>query len=125
MSITSWELPAGLLSLLQLREQARIAHWRTDSYALHKATDWLQEVLDAHLDRLVETWQGTKDRRVTLPGLVCTLELGNDLVALTDVLERSRRELLDWPASTSPHLVNLRDEIVADLLKFNFLLSLK
>ena len=118
-----------ILNLLKLITQLRIFHWQTESYAQHKAFGNAYESLSDLLDRLVEVHQGKYGRiAYTSPA---GLEISNseDLNAqdiLTEVAEylvTNFNELHD-PVKDSDCL-NIRDEMVAEINKLKYLLTLK
>lgn len=118
-----------ILNLLKLVTQLRTFHWQTESYAQHEAFGNAYESLSNLLDRLVEVHQGKYGRIVyTSPA---DLEISNleDLNAqdiLTEVAEylvTNFNEIHD-PAKDSDCL-NIRDEMVAEINKLKYLLTLK
>lgn len=46
-------------SLTELTIYAKLFHWQTNSYAKHKASDFLLDKIQDHLDKLTETYIGT------------------------------------------------------------------
>ena len=52
------ELNSLTIRLLQVRNQMKIYHWQTKSYARHKATDSFLQKFEPLVDRLVEAIQG-------------------------------------------------------------------
>ncbi|MFZ9876483.1 MAG: DUF5856 family protein [Candidatus Nanopelagicales bacterium] len=118
-----------ILNLLKLVTQLRIFHWQTDSYAQHKAFGNAYESLSELIDRLVEVHQGKYGKIVY--GSPAGLEISNseDLNAqdiLTEVAEylaTNFNEMHD--AVKDSDCLNIRDEIVAELNKLKYLLTLK
>jgi DNA-binding ferritin-like protein len=118
-----------ILNLLKLVTQLRIFHWQTESYAQHKAFSNAYESLSNLLDRLVEVHQGKYGRiAYTSPA---GLEISNseDLNAqdiLTEVAEyltTNFNELHDSVKDSD--CLNIRDEMVAEINKLKYLLTLK
>jgi DNA-binding ferritin-like protein len=118
-----------VLNLLKLITQLRIFHWQTDSYAQHKAFGNAYESLSDLIDRLVEVHQGKYGRIVyTSPA---GLEISNSedlnvqdiLTEVTDYLTTNFNEIHDSVKDSD--CLNIRDEIVAELNKLKYLLTLK
>ena len=118
-----------VLNLLKLATQLRIFHWQTDSYAQHQAFGGAYEALSELIDRLVEVHQGKhgKIKYQTPAGLEISnsedLSAQDILTEVTDYLSTNFTELHD-PVKDSDCL-NIRDEIVAELNKLKYLLTLK
>lgn len=118
-----------VLNLLKLLTQLRIFHWQTDSYAQHKAFGNAYENLSELLDKLVEVHQGKYERIVY--SSPAGLEISNSedlnvqeiLTEVADYLTTNFNELHD-PVKDSDCL-NIRDEMVAELNKLKYLLTLK
>ena len=115
--------------LLTLRNQVKIYHWQTGSFARHKSTDDLVSSLDDHIDKFVEVHMG----KYGVPHLSKT----SGKIILHDTLDKSATNLLhsgvkflekDLPRFLNKNdtdLLNIRDEILADLNQAIFLFHLK
>jgi len=114
--------------MLTLRNQVKIYHWQTMQFARHKATDDLVSKLDENIDKFVEVYIG-KYGRPTLTTRSGTIRLRNfhDIQASALL-----KEAVDWMVHTLPkklkstdsELLNIRDEIVADLNQTLYLFTL-
>jgi DNA-binding ferritin-like protein len=110
----------------------KLFHWKTFSYATHKATDELYGKINEHMDRFIEVLLGKSDVRIDLTH--------HKTLALIDVSKQE--ELVKNIAKFKAYLVNLsthkamklmsnvdlytiRDELLADLNQFLYLLTLK
>lgn len=112
-------------AMLTIRDQIKLYHWQTGSFARHKATDDLVGSLDDHIDTFMETYMGKYGR----PKVSGTIKLHNfsekaarDFVSkqtdyLTKVLPRKLK-------STDTDLLNIRDEILGDVNKTLYLFTL-
>jgi DNA-binding ferritin-like protein len=58
----------NIISLIEIRDKAHLAHWNTTIYAKHKALGKFYEGLTDLLDTFVETYQG-KYGRIEFAGL--------------------------------------------------------
>ena len=115
--------------LLLLRNQVKVYHWQTFSFARHKATDDLVASLDANIDTFTEVYMGKYGR----PKF--TAKTGS--LKLYDSTDKKSHKMIEegirWLVSVLPKqlkktdtdLLNIRDEIVADLHKVLYLFSLK
>jgi DNA-binding ferritin-like protein len=108
----------------------KLYHWKTRSYATHKATDGLYDSLNDHIDKFVEVLLGKSGNRVNLTG-TRSIQL-NDFSSL-DQLKREINNYKSYLVSldnnpelktmTNSDLYNIRDEILADLNQFLYLLT--
>ena len=109
----------------------KLFHWKTFCYATHKATDQIYDKLNGHMDRFMEVLLGKSNVRMNL--------VHKKSISLLDV---SREEFMsrimnfksylvnisDHPAMKSMSnvdLLTIRDELLADLNQFLYLMSLK
>jgi hypothetical protein len=104
---------------MTLRDQVKIYHWQTRSYPRHKATDDLIGKLDDNIDKFVEVFTGKYGRPV-FNRSSSSIKIRNfheqDAPALLKVYIKWLTSKL--PKMLSPEdtdLLNIRDEIVADL----------
>lgn len=112
--------------LLTIRNQVKLYHWQTGSFARHTATDNLTAALDTNIDAFVESYMGRYGR----PKVSGSIKLHNfsesaarsfvarETTYLTSVLPRKIK-------STDTDLLNLRDTILGDLTKVLYLFTLK
>ena len=116
--------------MLTLRNQVKIYHWQTMSFSRHKATDDLVTSLDENIDKFVEVYMG-KHGPPTFSG-------ANMKITVHNVVDKKAAELLkagvEWLTDDLPRflnktkdtdLLNIRDEILADLNQVLFLFRLK
>jgi hypothetical protein len=113
----------------QMREQIKLYHWQTKSYSRHKATDGVIDALDEHIDKYVEVYMG-KYGRPRLSAQTNTIKLQNLSEASIVKFIRACIKALtnDLPRGLKPtdtDLLNLRDEMLAELDQLLYLFSLK
>lgn len=113
--------------LLQFQNQLRIFHWQTDSYSKHKAFGKTYENLDGLVDSFVETYMGIFGRSkptttfsILLKPLLNDQVVDNLLLDFKNYLNEMNSELSEFT-----DLLNIRDEILNEVNKLNYLLSLK
>lgn len=112
--------------LLTIRNQVKLYHWQTGSFARHKATDDLTAALDTNIDTFVEVYMG-KYGRPTVSG---SLKLHNFSESAAKAFVAKERGFLerDLPRKIKrddTDLLNIRDEILADLNKVLYLFTLQ
>jgi hypothetical protein len=111
--------------LFNIRDQVKLYHWQTRSFAEHKATDDLIGTLDTNIDKFVESYMGRYGRphvRKTLPVKNLTVSGIRNFISksvnwLTTSLPRKVKK-------TDSDLLNIRDEILSDLNQVKYLFTL-
>ena len=112
-----------------MREQLKLYHWQTGSYARHKATDEVLDSLDKLIDEFVEVYMG-KYGRARLGPKTNTVKLVNmsEKTAVRFIQDCARHIQGPLSAGLKPadtDLANLRDEMLGELHKVLYLFSLK
>ncbi len=112
-----------------LRNQIKLYHWQTGVYSRHKATDDAVARLDEHIDRYVEVYAGKYGRS--------RLGAGTNKIELVNMSEGSivkfikacigylSADLVRRLGERDADLVNIRDEMVAELNQLLYLFTLK
>jgi DNA-binding ferritin-like protein len=117
---------------LEMLMMIKLFHWKTHSYATHKATDQLYDSLNDNMDKFIEVLLGKTGTRIDL--------MNNKTISLIDL--NSQESLKSKIMSIKSYLVgldknkalstmsnsdlfNIRDEILADLNQFLYLLTFK
>jgi len=113
---------------LHLRNQIKLYHWQTRVYARHIATDKILESLDTAIDSFVEIYLG-KYGRTKLSAKQATFTLHNLTDAgATRLLQAAIKQLygpmVKGLKEHDTDLINLRDEIVAQLNQLLYLFGL-
>jgi hypothetical protein len=110
----------------------KLYHWKTTSYAQHKATDELYSNLNESIDTFVETMLGKNGSRVNLTGTKSIPLLDyTDLSDFKQAVEYSKQFLINMgtdtilKSNTNTDLLNIRDEILGHLNQFTYLLTFK
>jgi hypothetical protein len=122
-----------MLYLLFISNQIKVYHWRTSSYARHKASDELYSEFNNLVDRFIETLHGriiidnaNKDFRIAVPKKKIELYDFNDN-NIKDLLLLSKKFLEEdlHEISKYSELANIRDEMLALINKNIYLFTLK
>ena len=116
--------------MLETVHMIKLYHWKTKSYATHKATDGLHGKLGDLVDRYVEVFVGKYDidlkmndySSLTLKNIKDNQELEIFITELISFLLHVHKKL---DVEIDVDLFTLRDEIIAELNQFLYLLRLK
>ena len=120
------------VTFLEMLLMVKLFHWKTYSYATHKATDQLYDSLNDNMDKFIEVLLGKTGSRIDL--------MNNKTISLIDL--NSQESLKSKIMSLKNYLVgldnnkalstmsnsdlfNIRDEILGDLNQFLYLLTFK
>jgi DNA-binding ferritin-like protein len=121
-----------ILTFLELLNTVKLFHWKTQSYATHKATDELYSSLNENVDKFVEVLLGKIGNRVNL--------LKTHTIPLKDFssteefiaeINRMKTFLVDLDSNDAMHIMsnsdlyNIRDEILGDLNQTLYLLTFR
>jgi hypothetical protein len=112
--------------MLTIRNQVKLYHWQTGSFARHKATDDLTAALDLNIDAFVESYMGRYGR----PSVSGSIKLHNfsESAAKAFVAKETKYLQTELPrkiGKTDTDLLNLRDTILGDLTKVLYLFTLQ
>jgi len=142
-----------MLSFFQMQNTLKFSHWRTKSYATHKALDKFMKSFLENMDKFIEVWQGKYGRIqfVNKDGNsnkeLKVYQIGYDnLERYLDVIIGflngkkdkncgkyeviGKRDycgitVLDVMEKDDSDLMNIRDEILSDVNQLKYLLTLK
>lgn len=111
--------------MLTIRNQIKVYHWQTGSFARHKATDDLTATLDTLIDSFVETYMGKYGR----PKVSGAIKVSNfsEGAAKSFVAQKRKYLEVELPRKLKPSdtdLLNIRDEILGELNKVLYLFTL-
>jgi hypothetical protein len=121
-----------VMMFLQMLNTVKLYHWKTHSYAQHKATDNLYSDLSDNTDKFVEVMLGKTGARVNLTGQKTIPLL--DYTHLDDFekeVEKYKHFLINMNKdaglniTNNSDLLNIRDEILGNLNQFTYLLTFK
>jgi DNA-binding ferritin-like protein len=110
----------------------KLYHWKTYSYATHKATDELYSKINEHMDRFIEILMGKTDKRTDFMNVksikLIDLDSADKLKVKIDNFKKYLVNLNNNKAMkqmTNTDLFNIRDTILGDLNQFLYLLTFK
>jgi hypothetical protein len=111
-----------------MREQIKLYHWQTHSYARHKATDDVISALDGAIDTYIETYMGKYGRpRMSARNNTVKVVNMNEKTAtrfIKSCIEYLQGPLVKGLKPTDTDLFNLRDEMLGELNKILYLFTL-
>jgi len=111
------------VKFLEMLLMVKLYHWKTHSFATHKATDELYESLNENIDKFIEVLLGKTGVRIDL--------MNHKTISLIDLNSKDKlKEKIDGFKSylvglTNSDLLNIRDEILGNLNQFLYLLTFK
>lgn len=129
MSAFQKEITVVFLEMLMM---VKLYHWKTHSYATHKATDQLYDSLNDNIDKFIEVLLGKTGSRIDLMGKksISLIDL-NSQESLKSKIMSLKNYLVGLDNNkalstmSNSDLFNIRDEILADLNQFLYLLTFK
>ena len=117
---------------LEMLLMIKLFHWKTHSYATHKATDDLYTKVNANMDSFIEILLGKTGVRTNLTSHknIRLMDL-NSVESLKREIEKFKSYLVSlnnnraMQTMSNPDLLNIRDTILGDMNQFLYLLTLK
>ena len=114
-------------TFLEMLNTVKLYHWKTRSFAQHKATDELYEQLNGHVDKFVEVLLGKDESRIKMVERRCELLDFYDSSDFKARIYEYREFLVDmnqyFDAKRDTDLLNIRDEILGDINQFLYLMT--
>ena len=119
-----------ILFFMGILNTVKLYHWKTFSFATHKATDELYEDLNKYVDEFVEVMLGYHGGiRAKLPHTNMKMNDFNTPEQFKHKLGEYKKTLISYTQKLDPvqnsDLLNIRDEILAALNKTAYLLSFR
>lgn len=114
--------------LIQFQEQLRVFHWQSETYAQHKAFGKAYENIGDLVDQFIEVLMG-KHGKLEAEGGTYQIELTN---FKSDSVDNVLNEFISYLETFDSELdekdsdlLNIRDEIKAEINRLKYLLTLK
>jgi DNA-binding ferritin-like protein len=119
-------------NFLELLMAIKLYHWKTHSYAVHKATDDLYGELNTNIDKFVEVLLGktsirtnlVKQKTIQLLDLTSKAQLIQLVKNFKHYLVGLSNNKFMLQTMSNTDLLNIRDELLANLNQFLYLLTL-
>jgi DNA-binding ferritin-like protein len=120
------ELEVYIFNLMQFQSQVKIWHWQTKIYAKHKALCKLYDFISDQLDEFTETAMGKYGRPDTTSVNHTFTNLNDkEIITMMDKIIEESIKLTDVLPKEDTDLLNLRDEVIGNINKTKYLLTLK
>ena len=112
---------------IEMLHTIKLYHWKTRSYAQHKATDELYEELNKKIDEFVEVLLGKDQTRIKMIEKRIDLLDANNTREIKERIFEYREFLTDmniwFDNSRDSDLLSIRDDILASLNQFLYLIT--
>jgi DNA-binding ferritin-like protein len=112
---------------IEMINVVKLYHWKTHSYAEHKATDELYGKLNENVDKFVEVLLGKDESRIQQWDKKMEIMQSNDHKQFKDKIHEYRRFLIDLNECLNPRrdsdLISIRDDILSDINQFLYLFT--
>ena len=113
---------------LEILNMVKLYHWKTHSYAQHKATDDLYSKLNEHIDEFIEALMGKDGQRIKMMEKRIELIDPNNIKDFKSRIYEYRTFLTEFnmhfDSKRDSDLLSLRDQLLADINQFLYLLTL-
>lgn len=121
-----------VIKFLEISNLIKLYHWKTHSYATHKATDELTSKLNENIDTFVEVLLGKCGDRINLTHIKhISLKDFNSVNEFKREIEKFKSYLINFEnisalkTMSNTDLYNIRDEMLANVNQFLYLLTFK
>jgi len=121
-----------IVKFLEMLITVKLYHWKTYSYATHKATDELGDRLQKNIDSFVEVLLGKRGDRVDLmQQKKISLRDFDSMPAFKKQIDEYKSYLVNLDhhralqSMSNSDLYTIRDEMLSDLNQFLYLLTFK
>lgn len=129
LSTTNTQKSQIVRMFIEMLNVVKIYHWKTRSYAQHKATDELYERLNENIDKFVEILLGKDETRIKLVEKKMKAIDTTDKKDFKERIYRYRDFLTEmniyFDEKRDSDLLSLRDEILGDINQFLYLMTFK
>jgi hypothetical protein len=115
------------ITLIEMMNMIKLYHWKTKTFAVHKATDHLYHHLDKNIDKFIEVILGKCQCRLNLHDKKIILMDTDNPIIVKQKIEKYKIFLINLnsilDANKDSDLLSIRDDILSDLNQFLYLLS--
>ena len=116
-----------IVKLLGCRNQLRINHWQTTSYAEHKMLDDLIGAVDSNTDLIAEAALGLFERPQinTMSTNISDMRIASTKFVLDEMCEELCHLIEEYKVTQFEGMITLLGDFCADLNKFKYLSTLE
>ena len=112
---------------LEVLNMVKLYHWKTNSYAQHKATDELYEKLNDNIDKFIEVLLGKDESRIKMVEKRIDLMDADSLTDFKLKIYEFREFLVDmniyFNGKRDSDILSIRDDILVDINQFLYLMT--
>jgi len=116
-----------ITKLLTLHNQLKVYHWQTESYAAHQAFGGAYDGLTELIDSFIEEFMGANAKIVSKDKFRIELSNLEDVSPeqfIEDYINYLKNDLPKGIKEDDTNLLNIRDEMLSELQKLKYLLTL-
>jgi hypothetical protein len=116
-----------ITKLLTLHNQLKVYHWQTESYAAHQAFGGAYDELTGLIDSFIEEFMGENARIVSKEKFkieLSNIDDGEPVQFIEGYIQYLKNELPKGLKEDDTNLLNIRDEMLSELQKLKYLLTL-
>jgi len=118
---------------MEILMMVKLYHWKTHSYATHKATDELYSKLNDNIDHFIEVLLGKCGNRISLEHVKHISlkdfnhenQLMREMMDFKSFLVGLDTQLKQMGGMTNSDLLNIRDEMLSNVNQFLYLMTFK
>jgi DNA-binding ferritin-like protein len=117
-----------ITNFLSIQSQLKVLHWQTKSYAEHKAFGKLYDALDGLFDTFIEVYMGKYGTILAKEEFEFEVQNYSEEFArefLDKTISYFTEDITNGLDEKDTDLLNLRDEVIAEMNKTKYLLKLK
>ena len=120
-----------VLMFLQMLNTVKLYHWKTTSFAQHKATDELYTNINKNVDSFVEIMLGKTGNRVNLKNTTIPLADCSCVSGFEREINKYKQFLINMNNDpkinihSNSDILAVRDELLGNLNQFTYLLTFK
>ena len=129
MGTTNREKSHIVRVMLEMLNVVKLYHWKTHSYSQHKATDELYGRLNENIDKFVEVLLGKDGSRIEMIEKNILLKDYSEASDFKQKIYEYREFLKDlsiyFDNRNDSDLISIRDDILADINQFLYLMTFR
>lgn len=115
-----------LVFLMGRRDQLRMNHWQTFSYAEHKTTDKIIKTISEYIDKIGETALGIfgRPKMISMSNTISDINIISTERVLEETCDETKALLEECIVTENTSIIILLEDMVIELDKFKYLVTL-
>ena len=116
-----------LVKMMGFRNQIRMNHWQTTSYAEHKMTDELLGVMDSNIDTIGEVALGIFERPQinTVSTNISDIRISSSKFVLDEICKELQNLIEEYKVTSHEGMITVLGDFCAKINKFKYLSTLE